>query len=582
MATVIDALVITLGLDPKGVQKGMADAEKTVSGGMSRIVSTIRSFVAPLAGAFAAGALFKDWLKGADALGKFSASVGQNIEDMNAWQEAVIRAGGTADGFTASFETINSRIAMAGAIGSGRGKKVFEQLGIALKDASGKVRDTKEVMLDLADAAQKMDKAQFVGLARMLGLDAGTIRALQQGREALAAAIQKQKELGVFTEADAKITADLNDRLADFRQALRATAAIVFRTIVPALTEGLRAVAKFISYLRQHEKAVQAFFVIFATAITAYALPALAKLAAAALTNPFTVLIAGVAALAIALEDLYVWANGGKAAFGAFWAKLGTPEEVKAGLENLLEKLKSIGKFAVDAAQKFGPIILRVLALVAAAKLLVGLYKAFMMIKTAIVAVQGAMVLLNGTLMATPIGWIVAGVTVLIGLLYLVVKNWDKIKDAAGKTWQYIKDKAAEMWEKIKGIFTGAAEWFAGVFSGIADAIIAPFKKAFEWIADKWRALKTSLGMGAEINAGAAGTVGVSLSGSAAHSIRPSRVSNIRSVNNSRRETHVNVGKVEVKTNATDADGIARDIGGGLERDFSSRFTANQAELGVR
>ena len=42
MATVIDALVITLGLDPKGVQQGMSEAERNVSGGMNKITNIIR------------------------------------------------------------------------------------------------------------------------------------------------------------------------------------------------------------------------------------------------------------------------------------------------------------------------------------------------------------------------------------------------------------------------------------------------------------------------------------------------------------------------------------------------------------
>ena len=66
MATVIDALVITLGLDPKGVQQGMSEAERNVSGGMSKITNILRSFAAPLAGAFAVGKLFNSWLSEAD------------------------------------------------------------------------------------------------------------------------------------------------------------------------------------------------------------------------------------------------------------------------------------------------------------------------------------------------------------------------------------------------------------------------------------------------------------------------------------------------------------------------------------
>ena len=622
MASVIDALVITLGLDPKGVKQGMAEAEKTVGGGMSKITNVIKSFAAPIAGAFAAGKLFSDWLSGADALGKFSAQMGQNIEDMGAWREAIIRAGGTAEGFASSFEGLNSRIAMAATVGTGRGRKIFESLGVALKDADGKVRDTKDVLLDLADVAQKMDRMQFVGLARMLGLDNGMIRALQQGRGALLEQIKYQKELGVYTEADAKATADFNDRMADFKQALRAASGSVFRIFVPALTEALRLINKGMIFLRKHEKAVQAFFIILAGAVTAYALPALAKLAAAAATNPFTLMIAGAAALAIALEDLYVWATGGKAAFGDFWSQFGTPEEVLAGLQKLWDMLKDAGRAALDfggyvagLVKEFWPLLAAVGAFAATVKVLTMLETAFAAIKTAILGVKGAMAMLNIVMAANPIGAVIVAIAAAIAISYLLIKNWDKVKEVALKVWGAVADFIAGVWEKVKGaaqtvwsavadfisgawervkaLFSGAAEWFSSIFAAVADAIIAPFRTAFDWIANKWQAVKSFLGAGAEIDAGAAGgkvragggsrggtPVIMAANGNAGQSLRPSVVNNSRG-GDTHRNTQVSVGKVEVHTQATDAQGIARDIGGGLQRDLTARTSANQTDAGV-
>ena len=861
MATVIDALVITLGLDPKGVQQGMSEAERNVSGGMSKITNILRSFAAPLAGAFAVGKLFNSWLTEADALGKFSKSIGQNIEDIGAWGEAVKRAGGTAEGFRSAFSALNTRVAMAG-IGEGRGAKVFEALGIGLKDAQGKIRDTKDVLLDLADASQRMEKTQFVGLARRLGIDSGTIMALQQGRAELEKAIEQQKRLGVYTEADAKITADFNDRMADFTQALKAASASVFRLFIPALTGALRWINEFMVFLRQHEKAVQIFFVTLAGAVTAYALPALAKLALATATNPFTLLIAGAAALAVALEDLYVWANGGKAAFGDFWAKFGSPAEVKAGLDKLREMLKNIGKTCADLAKaagdiwkQFRPLIEGIIVFAGTVKLLLMLEKGFLALKAAVTFLTTAQWGLNAAMSANPIGAIITAIAAAIAISFLLIKNWGKIKETALKVWnavaenvseawaaikdtaaaavaeiirvfsgllsrisavwnsikgaaadawstvkeifsgagawfagifgaaieaikrpftaafdflrsgwggvinavsgvwekitgtaaatwakisdsaaavwgkitrpfadatdfirdgwnrlksafdfipefslkdsasavfdgisrawarltegitdtagrlgafvsgvwqdiggaasaawdavsgaaadawrgitgaaqdagasiagylsrvwdsiaetaagawQKISDIAADVWGAMQGIFGGAADWFAGIFAAVFNAITGPFVRAFNFISEKWQSLKSMLGGGVEVSASgtmaaqAAGTgaparaaaapgrgsrgsipVAVALTGNAGQAVRPSTVSNSRSVNNSRHDTRVSVEKVEVVTQATDAKGIARDIGGGLQKDLSARYSANQSDAGV-
>lgn len=77
MATVIDSLFISLGVDPKGVTEGMNKAESTIQSSLKNIAS----FIAPLLGAVRFGAITKQYLATADALEKFSDSIGENIEE---------------------------------------------------------------------------------------------------------------------------------------------------------------------------------------------------------------------------------------------------------------------------------------------------------------------------------------------------------------------------------------------------------------------------------------------------------------------------------------------------------------------
>ena len=93
MATVIDALIITMGLDPAGVDKGMDQVESRLKGGVGNIVNNI---FAPLAGVFAFDAMISNFLNAADALGDLSGQLEIGVQDLDAWSQAAALSGGSA------------------------------------------------------------------------------------------------------------------------------------------------------------------------------------------------------------------------------------------------------------------------------------------------------------------------------------------------------------------------------------------------------------------------------------------------------------------------------------------------------
>lgn len=78
--------------------------------------------------------------------------------------------------------------------------------------------------------------------------------------------------------------------------------------------------------------------------------------------------------------------------------------------------------------------------------------------------------------LATPVGWIVAGIGLVIAAGVALYKNWDKVKKFASK-----------MWSGIKKIFSGLGKWFSGLFSSLWKKIKGFFSK----IGDAWRAVKS-------------------------------------------------------------------------------------------
>lgn len=592
----IDELVISLGLDPRGVKDGMNKAEGMIQSGLSKIGNLVKNIAAPIAGAFAASELFNSYVNGATALDRLSQSLGMDIERLQEWQGAARTAGVEAEEVGNIFRDMNDYITDATRFDSGPLKEIAAQLGISLTDVNGAARNSEAVLLDLADAFQTVGAQEATGYGMQLSFDPGMIALLQQGRDALEDLFREQRELGVYTKRDAEIAKTFNRELGDLWQSMKAGSAVILRMIVPAMTKMVDWIDKAVKFMRQHEDSVEIFFKMFAAAITAVALPALARLAKATLTNPFTLLIAGAVALALALEDLFGWMNGKEAAFGDFWSKFGTPEEVKASVENFIATLKNILPTVLSVGKVIATLVAGLWTLrgaFGAVKLIGGVMSPLIKVFTLVGNVGGAVIAVlkllglqlvkvaaviistvipavvsfTAALLANPITWVVAAIMALIGALYLLYKNWDTVKEGA-----------QALWDGLVSIFSGAVDWFKGIFDGIVDAIAGPFMTAFEKVKSGWNAVKGFFGFDE-----AAGTTGGlnyigPLGGGAGQAISPARVA--AGGNSYTSDTSVNIGKVEVQTKATDAEGISRDIGKGLQKNVA-KFTVNQVNAGV-
>jgi hypothetical protein len=351
----LDEFFISIGLKTDGVKQGMNEIESTMSQGISNITSKLGALSAAITAAFSVGQLFSQYTQQADEMGKLADAIEVDIGMLDAWGEAVARAGGTSQGFQQTLQALSGQLARQGLTGHSRAAMVLEGAGIDAGEI-GRQRQAFDVLMDLAEKAEEMNKAEFFGLGRSLGLDTGTIMLLQQGRTALKDAIAQQKELGVWTKEDARITADFNDRIGDLGQVLSRFSAIVFKMILPAMTSFVRYLNQFINFLRKHETFVKAFFIGLATVITAYALPALASMAAAMLASPITWMVAGIAALALAVEDLVVWTEGGESAFDGLWTAIfGSPDEAIAAFDALQKKIEECSENAdVNIRRSFG------------------------------------------------------------------------------------------------------------------------------------------------------------------------------------------------------------------------------------
>lgn len=340
MANIIDSLLITMGLDGSGVSKGMSDVEKRLESGVKNITGSI---LAPLAGAFAFGALLKSFVSTADGLGKLSQELRSNTQDVQAWGDAVESKGGDVNALNSTLSGLEQKLKEAK---RGIGNADFRALGINARDANGNLKNSTQILAELSRVADTMDPEKFERLTKKLGIDSGTLQLLQAGSKEVDRLVSKYKDLA-YTQKDAEIAREFNNTMGDLGKTFQSAAAIIMRLVVPALTFIGDKTASLVNFLRRHESFVLIFFIALAAILSRQVIPAIYKMGAAWMANPMFWIIAAAIAIAIALaaviEDLWIYMNGGKSALGEFWAIFGTGEEISQALAETWEDLKAIG-----------------------------------------------------------------------------------------------------------------------------------------------------------------------------------------------------------------------------------------------
>lgn len=114
--------------------------------------------------------------------------------------------------------------------------------------------------------------------------------------------------------------------------------------------------------------------------------------------------------------------------------------------------------------------------------------------KTAIQGVRTAVMLFNATLLANPIGLVVAALAGLVAaFVYLWntsdkfrafwINLWKKVKSVASDAWKSIAKYFSEGWSKAKKTWAGAKAYFVGIWNGIK----AVFSSVKSWFADKFK-----------------------------------------------------------------------------------------------
>lgn len=575
MATIVDSLLITLGLDTSGVDKGMAQANQKMQAGLRRFAS----FIAPIAGALGAmgfAKLISDYTSAADALGKFSKKIRENMVDVQGWTDAIDAAGFDSGAFQGTLTGLDKKLRDIGRRGMS-GSYELRALGVSARDANGQIKTSTEILDELARVADKMNPERFRRLAEKLGVDAETIRFLQTGSKEVGVLVDKYKDLA-YTKEDAEISRQYNISMGDLGKTFKAFAAIGMRIVVPMLKFLADKFAFIINFLRKHEPFVKGFFIALAAVILYTLLPAITAVAGAMWTiiAPLLPIIALIGILALLFDDFWTYVQGGESALSDFWSVFGTGEEISKALAEAWENLKIIGIALWDGVKKaaetlFGYFKPALNALWGVFKNALGLIKAIFIgdFKAIFSAIEK---LLNS------IGQFI--ISVFIGTFNLVVDIISGLIDALAPVF---KAAFQDLYDFFADIFTGIGDFFAGILDSILNSVSSFIKAIISKIPDfllpdsviAWakEADKTVAEVGGNM-ARVAGATAPGAIGNAAQAV-PVGATAAGTVDNSS-ETNVTVGKIDIIAPNNDPGAIAAATGNELNK------LTNAGNRGVR
>ncbi len=257
MPTVIDTLVLELGLDPakftagqrqtmdslrqmqqqleKGGKEIDAQGQKT-----QQFFSTLKTQALGFTAAFLGGRGVKEFVQfvtHADAaVGKLAYTTNMTAKDVSTWQGVLRQAGGTAENASATLQGLTDKLATFALTGQGDFLPIFNAMGISMKNANGEMKTAGELLFDINHAVQGMDPARARALMLGLGFDPATINSMLLGEKALRGIYDQAAKNARVSKESAEAATKLGQTWDNLVQSAEKLGDKIYTKLAPALT----------------------------------------------------------------------------------------------------------------------------------------------------------------------------------------------------------------------------------------------------------------------------------------------------------------------------------------------------------
>lgn len=282
MATIIDALVVTLGLDATGFNKGQKDVKvglddtrkqseqtaKDMEAAGKRAASffgSIRTELLALVGVTLSVQGFKNFITGMtdnlQQLAVNSQSLDMSAKSLDGWQRAAEAAGSSAEKITGTlsgFQNVLTQIRTGG----GQDNPLFAALS-SFAGATGANFDyqndnSEEVMRKIADNWGKLSKDAQRRFGGLFNFDNQTQQALTSGN--LVTDADRFTKMSRATEDATRKAQEFNRRLTEMKQNFSAASQVLYTALIPYVEKLIPLIEKFGIWITEHGPEIQKFF----------------------------------------------------------------------------------------------------------------------------------------------------------------------------------------------------------------------------------------------------------------------------------------------------------------------------------
>lgn len=391
--TIVDELVTLLGLETDPKAKGEASAFGKILGGI--VTAAAAAGAALVAAASAVGIYAATQAEAIDKSAKMAEAFGINFQAFQELEYAAQQSGAEVEEFRTDLENLSKTL---------DDNDALKDLGVSAKDATGKLRATDEVLMDIATKFETLSKGDQNKFNDQLTLSPSALKLLQQGGKGIQALRDQAKALGIVLDDNAKNkAAKFQSSLLNARSVVDALGKSISVGLLPAMSDsldvftkwigenknfiasgikqvvdgvafGFQLVGKALSYAYEQIMRVVGPFDGFsesldatqAIGLTVAAAIVALGVAAAAAVAPFVLIGGAIAAVILILDDLYSaftggesvigdWANQFAEAFPGITAGLKMIAEVAGGsaaeiADDFLVGIKQIISFFADLA----------------------------------------------------------------------------------------------------------------------------------------------------------------------------------------------------------------------------------------
>lgn len=331
MATVIDSLLVTLGLDSSKFEAGTKKVDK----GLGDITKSATKFLAVIGGSYAMKRFIEQQVESSAALDRLSRNLNENVSTLSAWSNAAEGAGGSASGLQGTLDMLSRAQTDLQLTGQSGLIPYFSALGLSIADVQGRAKPATQLLVDLADRFSQMDRTTANNMGRSMGIDQGTMNLLLKGRAEVELLVKRQREQNAVTKLQAEQASRLQAAIIGSRQSFEAFGRELLSKATPALEKVFAILSDLGDWARENKEFVEAMLTIIAVGLGA--------IGAALIPINLTVvaLLGLAAALALVWQDYKTFERGGDA-LGP-WAKW------LPGIKATIEGIKTISRTLMDA-----------------------------------------------------------------------------------------------------------------------------------------------------------------------------------------------------------------------------------------